>query len=336
MTSPQPKPNGFFQTALIDPTAKMTSPQHRSGTIKITVGPDPTTSRIWHLPRTLLTQHSTHLTKFATNPYNHSILLPSIEPRDFANFVDYLRSSIYSLNEHVLSYRAIRQNAEAAVLGIKMGSTRYRQAAIRQLHMIFEPLARLRTSNARKSSIRASDVQHVCQAAPGGGLRQLFFDAVASHWTQAEVLNIGSAMDMPGDTTSWADVYNSYPEFRISMAESLGVGDAGRATLLKPVEEYIGLITMSASAASSGGGGAVEGGERVRVVGERGRTILRPHSRVSGFGRRGSSEQRRVERAESGPMDVRSWREDASASAGQDGEVHAVDDEWTVVDTDEA
>jgi hypothetical protein len=336
MTSPSPKPNRFFQAALTDPTTIMTLPQHRSGTIKITVGPDPITSRIWHLPRALLTRHSTYLAKYATNPYTHSILLRSIEPRDFANFVDYMRSSIYSLNEHVPGYRAIRQNTEAAVLGMKMGSTGYTQAAIRQLHMIFLPLARLKTSNARKSSIRASDVQYVCQAGLGGGLRQLLFDAVASHWTQAEVLNIRSAMDMPGDTTSWADVYNSYPEFRRSIAESLGVGDAGRVTLLKSVEEYISPITTSVSAAQPGDEGIVEGGERVQVVGERGRPILRPRRRIPSFRRRGASEQRRVECAQSEPMDVQSWREEVSASAGRDGEVLAVDDEWTVVDTVEA
>lgn len=186
-------------------------------------------------------------------------------------------------------------------------------------------------------------MEYVCahtETDAGAGLKRLIFDAVASHWTQTDVLNIGKAMegDQLGDATTWADVYNTVPDFRVRMAHSLVVMDAARSTILKPVEDYLGAVITTVPAARSGGGTAADGDVRVRELNERGRPILRPRSRIPGFRRVGSSEQRRVERAENDPADVRSWRDEVSASAGRDGEADADarDNEWEVVDADEA
>ncbi|KAF2828449.1 hypothetical protein CC86DRAFT_273620, partial [Ophiobolus disseminans] len=203
----------------------------------ITVGTDPF-QRTWHLPKALLARHSTHLAKLCSNPYRKEVLLPDIDARAFANFVDYIHSSIYSLNDKVPDFRRLRASTEAAVLGSNLGAKDYADAAIRQLHASFEPLARLRTSNAKRSLIRASDIEYVCRS-DVDGVRRLFFDGVASHWMQREVLNMVNEMDFKGDTVTWAQVYDEYEEFRTRMRETLGIVDMSRSALLRPVAEYL-------------------------------------------------------------------------------------------------
>ncbi|KAF1842075.1 uncharacterized protein K460DRAFT_261247, partial [Cucurbitaria berberidis CBS 394.84] len=227
---------------------------------QVIVGSDSRDRRTWLLSRALLARHSNFFADLFQDPNaKEPVILKDVEPRDFQNFVDYIRSSIYSLNQQTPGYRAIRANTLACLLGIRLGAKAYHDAALRQVYMIFEPLARLRTSNARKSSIRASDVEFICiNTSPNGsttntvlnesgarnkinsGIRQLFFDAVASHWTQSNVLNIGdTGMDTHGDTASWSDMYNVYTDFRVTIASSLMMTNSWRAALLRPVEDYL-------------------------------------------------------------------------------------------------
>lgn len=256
----QAKPNAFFQNAVADPALKITSLQLRpylstdrkapslqplsTGSIKVTVSADPSTQKTWSLSKALLIRHSIFFDSLMRlDPLKEQIVLEHISLRDFQNFVDYLHSSIYSPSTQFPGYRAIHVNASACLLGERFGARAYSDAALRRLYMVFEPLARLRTSNARMSSIRASDIAFVSTSISNmpahiSGIRQLLFDSVASHWTQRDALEIG-AQDSPTDTTTWTEVYNTNAGFRSTLAKSLNVLDTWRGDLLRPVEEYL-------------------------------------------------------------------------------------------------
>ncbi|KAH7346107.1 hypothetical protein BKA66DRAFT_397679, partial [Pyrenochaeta sp. MPI-SDFR-AT-0127] len=215
----------------------------------VTVGSDPSNRRTWVLSKSLLARHSKYIANIIKqDSEEEEVFIIDLEPGEFQNFVDYMYSSIYSLNTHVTGYRATMDNAMACLLGEKLSAKEYSDAAMRQLYMIFQPLARLRTSNARKSSIKASDIEYICRNTvphsstlqQRSGIRKLFFDAVASHWTQVDILNI-QAMDTatPNDTVSWFDVYKKYSDFRIMLTSSLKIADVWRTAILRPVDEYI-------------------------------------------------------------------------------------------------
>jgi hypothetical protein len=253
------------------------------------------------------------------------VTLTDLDPRAFANFVDYIRSSIYSLNEQIPGFRAIPHNTLAYLLGAQLGAREYAVAAMRQLYMIFEPLARLPTSNARKSSIRATDVEFVWRnTQDGDGLRWLFGDAVASHWTAREVYDIE---DMMG----WKDLEAG---FREVLRASLSVLAVRRGELLRPVKEYLNAAAAVVGqdvgikqeprdeAASTGVGG----------IGVR-RAFARPRTTISGFSRTAPSDRRRRERAEPGDVGTiaaSDWGEGAT-SRESEGEGEAVEDDWMIL-----
>jgi hypothetical protein len=338
MAQAPPKRNRYFQTAILDPTRRMSVLQHRecrsatpslglsppTDTLKVIVGSDTLTQRTWHLPKALLARHSTSLAKLCHNPYRNEVTLTDLDARAFANFVDYMRSSIYSLNEHIPGFRAIRHNTLAYLLGAQLGAQEYADAAMRQLYMIFEPLARLPTSNARKSSIRADDVEFVWRRTQDGdGLRRLFGDAVASHWTQREACDVAN-------TTGWKDVDLG---FRESLKASVSVLAVRRGELLRPIGEYLNAATVvgqeigikqeSRDEATSTGVGSA--GVR--------RAFVRPRSMISTFTRTTSIDRRRRERAEEGVVGtvaLSDWREGVvSILSGEEEE--AVEDDWMIL-----
>jgi hypothetical protein len=82
-----------------------------SGSYRVTVGAELASQRTWELPKALVTRHSALLASFIQDsPDMDGIELPEVSTAAFANFVDYMRSSIYSLNTLVAGYRAIRAN----------------------------------------------------------------------------------------------------------------------------------------------------------------------------------------------------------------------------------
>jgi hypothetical protein len=201
----------------------------------VTVG-----QRAWHLPRALLARHSTFFAQLCRDPAQCSTTLnAAVDAHAFANFADYMHSSIYTLNPHVTAFRSIRANTLAYLLGCRLGAQSYSDAALRKLHRLFEPLAKLGCSNARLSSIRAADVQVVWRATrPGDGLRCLFADAVASHWRQLDVVRVGADADGL-ETVSWREVYDMYGDFRERLVASLAWADGERGGLLGRVEGYL-------------------------------------------------------------------------------------------------
>ena len=144
------KPNSYFQSAIKDPARKMTSKDERpykhagaskegvlevAGTYSVTVGTQDTCQRTWVLPKPLLARHS-ELFAFLMREYpdREGTELPAVSPADFANFIDYMHSSIYSLNTQVAGYRATRANTDACLLGVRLEAKNYSDAALTQLH----------------------------------------------------------------------------------------------------------------------------------------------------------------------------------------------------------
>jgi hypothetical protein len=143
------KPNSYFQSAVKNPARKMTSKDERpykhagaskqgvvevAGTYSVTVGTQNTSQRTWVLPKALLARHS-DLFAFLMRecPDREGTELPAVSPVDFANFVDYIHSSIYSLNTQVAGYRATRANTDACLLGVRLEAKSYSDAALIQL-----------------------------------------------------------------------------------------------------------------------------------------------------------------------------------------------------------
>jgi hypothetical protein len=328
MADRPPTRNAYFQTAVLDPSLTM-SPLQRptfsalTGTIKLTIGPPPS-QRTWHLPRSLLARHSRTLGLISANAFQTAVSLPHLDARAFANFVDYMRSSIYSLNEHVPAFRAVPHHTHAYVLGTALGARAYSAAAMRQLHSLFAPLALLPSSSRRKSVVRAEDVALAWGATrEGDALRRLVADAVASHWTQRDVSDVARL-------AGWKDLDGG---FTAMLAASAGIAGSGRAALLGAVEEYLGGAT--ALRRDGGGDGEARAWRANDTVGAR-PPFVRPMSRIPSFTRRAVSDRRRRERAKVMDVDaeaVRDWREDGMSDlVGEEGS--AVEEERSAVEDD--
>lgn len=306
-----------------------------TGTIKVTVGPDPITQRTWFLPRALIVQHSTHLAQLCANPFWNEITLEDIDVRAFANFVDYMRSSIYTLNEQIPGFRRIHEGTKAYLLGLKLVAMVYSNAALTSLHMLFEPLARLKSSNMRKSMIRAEDINFVCHNTdpngPGRGLRQLFLDAVASHWSHWEANKLTGHHD--GYKGEWTDLYIKYADFRITMLTSCRKPDVKRKELLLDVQAYLDADKPIVKKEAVDGLGTKS--TPLRVIGDR-RTV-NPRSIISSMKRKASSERRRKERAEAGQVATDTAQSSGTNEIGEQegGEVQAAaENDWMMVDAE--
>ncbi|OAL00579.1 hypothetical protein IQ06DRAFT_347933 [Phaeosphaeriaceae sp. SRC1lsM3a] len=241
-------PNKFFQSAVLDPS--LPQDQTRSSAfssipatvvptnmLKIIVGPDPVSQRTWTLPKALISKHSSCL---ALKCSSTTVELPSVTPHAFANFVDFMHSSIYSVNSQVPDYRPIRADTDACALGLRLGAKEYVVAAMRHLYELFEPLALLLTGSRQASMITAQDISYLCSAlqgfsVPAYGLRIMFFDTVASHWTQSEVQHIGEA-------EGWKFLYTTNKEFQLRIGSSSPIRDSMRGSLLMPVQNYLKLV----------------------------------------------------------------------------------------------
>jgi hypothetical protein len=348
MSIPSTKRYKYFQSALLDPHTKMsTNKQQRyksatatplqypspTGTFKIIVGADPVTQRTWYLPKALLMRHSTYFAELCTNPFRINAILDDVDVRAFANFVDYMRSSIYTLNEQILGFRRIHEGIKACLLGQKLGARAYSNAAISSLHMGFEPLANPKTSNMRLSVIRASDVDFVCHNTDtndiGRGLRQLFFDAVASHWSNCEVNKlVGAHSEYMGE---WANLCVQHDDFRITLLASCRTSDALRKTLLKPVNHYLSKEKPVVKQEEGDQIGTMTGS--FGVIGDC-RLNMSPGSIISSMKWKEPSERRRREKAEAGDentaqtqSDIRDWLQGQEARAIQ----APAGDDWTMV-----
>jgi hypothetical protein len=277
--SPSPSINGASLAHRLKPTRK--TADSSSPLIKIVVGPAPTpgtpafqniTQRTFYVSRRLLEKNSTLLNRdlapsFANPHYGsetNPVLLPESEPFSFAAWISFCHSGIYSLNKNVPAYDPISKNIGAYLAGEQLGCALFQDAALRKLYNYLEPQARVGVRRRRNSPIRAGDVEAVCIfTSPQSSLRMLLFDAVASHWSRAEVMNIGSeGRSTPFASTStlkfhatnpfggldqqaresdisWLDVYNRHSDFRATLAASLIWEDQHRGYILASCEDYV-------------------------------------------------------------------------------------------------
>jgi hypothetical protein len=355
-----PPPNKYFQTAIANPDTKMSeidlhvhrdrptyeSPfkfdasQSQPRVIKVTVGADAATQRTWYLPKALLLQKSTFLAQLCTSPFRKEIILEGIDMRAFANFVDYMRSSIYTLNEQIPNFRRIHDGAKACLLGQQLGAISYSNAAISSLHMMFEPLARLKSSNMRMSTIRAEDVGFVCRNTDStpeqlaSGIRRLFFDAVASHWSQWEAKKVSSyQIHHDKDMREWTDLSAKYEDFRIAMLRSCSIPDPRRKELLRDVHEYLDAEIPAVKKDTVNQLGIKR--TPLKVISDR--AIASPRSLLLSLKRRASSERRRRERAEAGHANMDTQQdENGNEEQGQDAAEAqaATEQDWTMVDAE--
>jgi hypothetical protein len=211
----------------------LTSP---SGTLKVTVGAATVMQRVWTLPKSLLAHHTTFFQRFCTDPSINEVELKDIDARCFANFVDFMRSSIFSLNKQVPGFKSIRHSIDAYILSEKLGAERYSAAAMTCLYGLVEPMANDPGSKRVLSPIKAEDVELVCTAVKDEGighhLRKMVFNAVASHWTQGEAVLVKKA-------EGWSDVFKQHSAFRKAIMATLNVPDQYRVVLLKPLKQYL-------------------------------------------------------------------------------------------------
>ncbi|KAK1911553.1 hypothetical protein P3342_012855 [Pyrenophora teres f. teres] len=272
------------ETTLVDPipnTALQPPPGYRSasspsnppttpipGTLTLTIGAPPTPQQSYSLPRALLSHHSTYFAiLISTSPNTSEIPLPQFTPRNFSNYIHYMRSNIYSPATHTLGYHALGTHVEACLLGAHLGAPAYCDAAIRALHAAIARSVRQGADrNARVSRITPEDMEFVCDQAdvrrlPDNvrntdeyvwGLRRLLFDAVAAQCTQGLVLRLNEGVKGEGskgveeeyeeegdEETGWLDLYCKVLDFRRRLEHTAMVGDVMRGRILKDVNHYL-------------------------------------------------------------------------------------------------
>lgn len=247
------------------------------GAITITVSttePHPS----WTIPKTRLAERSHVFSSLFTEDIKISEKhFPTITPNAFANFANYIRSSIYSTNTKVDGYNDIYAHVDACILGAQLGADEYRKAALRSLHALFTPGAHAPYWNASRSMIGVKEMQYVCErtstatlifapcvtdiGAMMKGLRYLCYDALAAHWTQRNVIFFSSsgsskvgwglwrgasgassssskqAPPLPRRST-WGDLFARFPEFRERIVKTSDVTGVARSLLLKDANEY--------------------------------------------------------------------------------------------------
>jgi hypothetical protein len=207
-----------------------------SGTLKVTIGAATVMQRAWTLPKSLLAHHTTFFQQYCTDASINEVELEDVDARYFADFVDFIRSSIFSLNKRVPGYMPIRHTINAYILGEKLGAEQYSAAAMKCLYGLVEPMADNTESKRILSPIKVDDVKLVCTTVKDEGMgrrmRAMVFNAVASHWTQGEAVLVKKA-------EGWSDVFEEDSGFRKAIMASLDIPNQYRRVLLKPAKQYL-------------------------------------------------------------------------------------------------
>ncbi|KAL1799776.1 hypothetical protein ACET3X_000118 [Alternaria dauci] len=107
------------------------------------------------------------------------------------------------------------------------------------------------------------------------GLRTLFFDAVASHWTHRDVIYVGAPellrvdgndkIDVPVDSTTWGQVYAMNPDFHLHITKTAGVLLGWRASLFKHINRYLDPVDLKFIGGPGGASSGVAGNTRKDV-----------------------------------------------------------------------
>ncbi|CAI6340110.1 unnamed protein product [Periconia digitata] len=149
------------------------------------------------------------------NPYSYtfaykpiSLTLPQVAPSTFQNLVDFMHSSIYSLNTCSSDYHPLQSHMRAYLLGLYAGATWFSNAALRSIVKFLTPPEVWRWNNSIQTRrvycegiglapFSSDDVAFVCTTVQEGDaghlLRVIMFDAVAA-WCK-----LGDAMGFERD-----------------------------------------------------------------------------------------------------------------------------------------
>lgn len=166
--------------------------------------------------RRLLMTHSTFMAEKLSDPNSpeslaKTVYLSDMHPCIFRAFYRYIVSGICHVDQlrdsHVVGTQIL-----VWVCGGKLGCKSLQDVVLRQLYAELEPAARSLRSNRTVLTIRPDDVQLVCtHTAPNSPLRRLLFDAIVSHYTSADLMNLG--WSVPLNRTTWLDMYQKYSDF---------------------------------------------------------------------------------------------------------------------------
>ena len=312
---------------------------HSTPTLQITVGTTPQAQRTYTLPTHHLSTHSVYIRNLCSSSTFSSITsltLPTTTQTTFQDYIDYTRSCIYSPHKRAADYHPLRSHVSAWVLGEKLEDEEFKTAALRCLYDTIgaNGCGSSGGGGVAQSPIQPADVEFVCaKTEEGSVLRAMLFDAVASHWRQAEVLSINynvsvsSLFLMPssfsfsdrgqgqhqGATVTWLSIYNTYADFHARLANSLKVGDGYRSALLKGVDEYVaGRLGLSEEAGEGVElAGEVEGERRKK---RRGGLL----TREGGYGWRRSGTQEGMRGREDGEVAVEDEGEEEGYVTAED------------------
>ncbi|KAF2644855.1 hypothetical protein P280DRAFT_546272 [Massarina eburnea CBS 473.64] len=243
----------WFQNAVTDPQGIYTAPKQPKSRLLSPPAPDPTmrptialiggtsprTQRTWHLPHALLQSHIT-----APLPLDATLTLPLTLPTSaIQNFVDYIYSSIYTVNKSARDYHSLRTHIRACNVGTLLGATVYHDIALRMVYTQLTLETSLDGSGiGLPSNIGAEDIRIICsETSPGSVVRIMMFDSVAAQCSQYCALNFRAYIRMQGENadTVWTELYTTYPDFAARINKSATVENGMRERLLRGVDAYL-------------------------------------------------------------------------------------------------
>ena len=236
-----------------------------SPSIQITVFASPGTQRTWYMQKSLLARHSGRFRTATQDPSTTSISIYHDSLSDFQDFVDFVHSSIYSVNKHAPNYHPVGTNLQAWFLGKKLEAQDYQAAALCELYAWIEPLAHACNTSLAYTPIRTQDVEFVSiNLSDGDAVREMILDAVVAHCTQNDAIAVCATLVSRDEDTirkesdpstgylphlsptvyvHWAMLATKHRSFFKRIVDSQQVKNTDRTKLLRPIEEYLAGCT---------------------------------------------------------------------------------------------
>lgn len=246
--------------------SKTSAHKSRSAKVQVTIRASHGTQRIWYIGKSLLIRHSAKFRTECEDPSTISITICHDTFSDFQDFVDFVHSSIYSVNKRVPDYHPIGANLQAWFIGTKFEAHKYQTAALRELYTWIEPLARACSTTIAYTPIRTEDLEFVClNLSDEDIVRTMIIDAFAAHCTQNDAIAVSATLLMPNKDTMregapssselpefsptphvyWGEMAVKHKDFGRRIVDSQKVADRSRSDFLRPIEEYLAGCTVA-------------------------------------------------------------------------------------------
>jgi hypothetical protein len=188
----------------------------------------------WYLPQSLLSSRSPFLRAACTRDFKerseNRIALPDEEPVIFALFVEWLYYGEYTvpvLKFHDTNWTAaVNYHARCYVLGDKLLSTGFKNAAMSRLYNLYS------RNSLFPSPVTTQDARYVWDnTAVGSKLRQFYLDYFAQHFA--------NSLRLKGSTEEWDDLLMDYADARLILLKSFRASSEERG-FVKAESEYLG------------------------------------------------------------------------------------------------